>query len=162
MRGDQVTPQPLVAENGDVLLWNGEVFDGLEVCPGPAETLNVRLTSPVQVGEHDNDGRKLLERIERLGPDRFLEAIGPVEGPYAFVYLAASTRTLYYGRDPLGRRSLLRRIDDGAFVFALISNAPSGTVEPEEWAEVDCAAIHSLRLEDWPERVRPMSKYGPV
>lgn len=32
MRGDKVTPQPLVSIAGDVLLWNGEIFDGVEVC----------------------------------------------------------------------------------------------------------------------------------
>jgi asparagine synthetase B (glutamine-hydrolysing) len=31
MRGDKVTPQPLVSSAGDVLLWNGEIFDGVEV-----------------------------------------------------------------------------------------------------------------------------------
>lgn len=31
MRGDALTMQPFVSDNGDVLLWNGEIFDGLEV-----------------------------------------------------------------------------------------------------------------------------------
>lgn len=31
MRGTDVTPQPFTADNGDVLLFNGEIFDGLEV-----------------------------------------------------------------------------------------------------------------------------------
>ena len=31
MRGRQVTKQPFVAENGDIFLWNGEIFDGLDV-----------------------------------------------------------------------------------------------------------------------------------
>lgn len=31
MRGNEVTKQPFVAENGDVFLWNGEIFSGLEV-----------------------------------------------------------------------------------------------------------------------------------
>lgn len=34
MRGDVVTSQPFVSKDGDVLLWNGEIFDGLEVRPG--------------------------------------------------------------------------------------------------------------------------------
>lgn len=33
MRGTTLQPQPFVAENGDVLLWNGEIFDGLDVRP---------------------------------------------------------------------------------------------------------------------------------
>lgn len=31
MRGKEVTVQPFTAPNGDVLLWNGEIFDGVEV-----------------------------------------------------------------------------------------------------------------------------------
>ena len=31
MRGQQVVVQPFTAPNGDVFLWNGEIFDGLEV-----------------------------------------------------------------------------------------------------------------------------------
>lgn len=31
MRGKQVTVQPFTAPNGDVFLWNGEIFDGVEV-----------------------------------------------------------------------------------------------------------------------------------
>ena len=31
LRGTQVTPQPLVDDDGNALLWNGEVFEGLDV-----------------------------------------------------------------------------------------------------------------------------------
>lgn len=31
MRGAELTKQPFMSGNGDVLLWNGEIFDGLEV-----------------------------------------------------------------------------------------------------------------------------------
>ncbi|GAA5954844.1 hypothetical protein JCM8115_005546 [Rhodotorula mucilaginosa] len=133
MRGDKVTPQPLVSSAGDVLLWNGEIFDGVEV------------------GEHENDGMKLMERIEEFGPERFLEAIGPVEGPYAFVYFQAAPKRLWYGRDPLGRRSLLSSGPDGQFALALASNAPPPAGDSErEWQEVDCGAIHAYSLATWP------------
>lgn len=31
MRGEEIHKQPLVSANGDVFLWNGEVFGGLDV-----------------------------------------------------------------------------------------------------------------------------------
>ena len=31
MRGKETVPQPLLSETGDALLWNGEVFSGLDV-----------------------------------------------------------------------------------------------------------------------------------
>ncbi|GAA5991715.1 hypothetical protein JCM10908_001105 [Rhodotorula pacifica] len=133
MRGDAVTPQPLVSPAGDVLLWNGEIFDGLEV------------------GEHENDGLKLIEKIQHLGPERILEAIGPVEGPYAFVYFQAAQKRLYYGRDPLGRRSLLAcPLDDGGEgAFALASNAPPAEDSKRPWEEVTCDAVHSHSFASW-------------
>ncbi|KWU45883.1 hypothetical protein RHOSPDRAFT_15885, partial [Rhodotorula sp. JG-1b] len=106
MRGDKVTPQPLVSSAGDILLWNGEIFDGVEV------------------GEHENDSIKLMERIQQFGPERFLEAIGPVEGPYAFVYFQAAQKRLWYGRDPLGRRSLLSCDADGPSQAPLVGHPP--------------------------------------
>ncbi|BGP57132.1 hypothetical protein JCM8202v2_004772 [Rhodotorula sphaerocarpa] len=140
MRGDTVTPQPLIAPSGDALLWNGEIFDGLEV------------------DEHENDGLKLLERIERLGPERFLEAIGPVEGPYAFVYFQASSNRLYFGRDPLGRRSLLYRAPNASQPLVLASNAPAGDSDSDGWQEVSCDALHCYDLNQWPSSVFPFDR----
>lgn len=31
MRGKETVPQPLFSDRGDAFLWNGEVFDGLDV-----------------------------------------------------------------------------------------------------------------------------------
>lgn len=152
-----MTPQPLVSNAGDILLWNGEIFDGIEVSP------SLLLKPPCkddtesfvhQVGEYENDGIRLMERIQQLGPERFLEAIGPVEGPYAFVYFQAAQKRLWYGRDPLGRRSLLSCDADGPFAFALASNAPPPAGDSErEWQEVDCGAIHAYSLAAWPAEV---------
>lgn len=148
-----MTPQPLVSETGDVLLWNGEIFDGLEVSPEPLTSANRADSCTRKVGEHENDGVKLLEKIQRLGPERFLEAIGPVEGPYAFVYFQAAQKRLWFGRDPLGRRSLLSCAPGDAGGFSLASNAPFTGVPGQDWQEVDCAAIHACSLTDWPAKM---------
>lgn len=95
-----------------------------------------------------------MERIQQLGPERFLEAIGPVEGPYAFVYFQAAEKRLWYGRDSLGRRSLLSCDADGPFAFALASNAPPPVSDSKrDWQEVDCGAIHAYSLASWPAQV---------
>lgn len=155
MRGDTVTPQPLIAPSGDALLWNGEIFDGLEVSPSPSMAGGPCADSFLeQVDEHENDGLKLLERIERLGPERFLEAIGPVEGPYAFVYFQASSNRLYFGRDPLGKRSLLYRAPDASQPLVLASNAPAGDSDSDGWQEISCDALHCYDLNQWPSSVR--------
>ncbi|KAI5479249.1 asparagine synthase (glutamine-hydrolyzing) [Pseudohyphozyma bogoriensis] len=129
MRGTEVTPQPFVSEEGDVLLFNGEVFDGLEV------------------STTENDGQKLFDAIQSAGPDNFLSAIKHVEGPYAFVYYQAKTHKLYFARDPLGRRSLLLHKPSATSPFLLLSsNAPSSTYALSEWEELGAEAVYSYDL----------------
>ncbi|KAF9092062.1 hypothetical protein BGX29_010635 [Mortierella sp. GBA35] len=98
LRGDQVTRQPHIATSGNVLIWNGEIFDG------------------IAVDHHENDGRVLMDRLETISSqdsgahghrDAFLDLMAKIEGPYAFVYFHAPSQVVYFGRDCLGRRSLL-------------------------------------------------------
>ncbi|KAF9974686.1 hypothetical protein BGZ73_001844 [Actinomortierella ambigua] len=96
LRGDNVCQQPHVSPVGNVLLWNGEVFDGLAV------------------GPHDNDGKVLMETLEAIAGTepleherQFLANMSRIEGPFAFVYYHSATKRLFFGRDCLGRRSLL-------------------------------------------------------
>ncbi|KAG0198334.1 Asparagine synthetase domain-containing protein 1 [Mortierella sp. GBA30] len=94
LRGDVVTHQPHLSKSGNVLLWNGEIFDG------------------IFVDHHQNDGRVLMEQLESISDlkdhwEAFLNTMAKIEGPYAFVYFHASSQKLYFGRDCLGRRSLL-------------------------------------------------------
>ncbi|GAA5823765.1 hypothetical protein JCM11251_003284 [Rhodosporidiobolus azoricus] len=131
MRGDGVTLQPFVAENGDVFLWNGEVFDGLEV------------------GPHENDGQKLFDRIQAYGPSSFFAAIRDVEGPYAFIYYQASMQRLYFARDPLGRRSLLYHPPTPTSPFFFLTSCAPGRDFPlQDWEEIGCESVHCYHLLD--------------
>ncbi|KAG0242551.1 hypothetical protein BGW41_003909 [Actinomortierella wolfii] len=96
LRGDHVCPQPHISDGGNVLVWNGEVFDGLSV------------------GPHDNDGRILMATLEAIANHdsveherQLLAILARIEGPFAFVYYHNLTKRLFFGRDCLGRRSLL-------------------------------------------------------
>ncbi|GAA5922140.1 hypothetical protein JCM3775_003504 [Rhodotorula graminis] len=130
MRGDNLTAQPFVRD-GNVLLWNGEVFDGLKVSP------------------HENDGQKLFEQIQHHGPSRFFASIRDVEGPYAFIYYEASTSRIYFARDPLGRRSLLFHLPTAdSPTFFLASAAPGGESPLQNWTEVATDAVHLIDLRD--------------
>lgn len=100
LRGTDVTPQPMRAASL-WFVWNGEVF---------ADTAH-------PVPHATNDGAALFARIHARA-DReaaLVETLATVDGPYAFLLLdvrRALTQTtlarVWYGRDPLGRRSLLR------------------------------------------------------
>ena len=63
--------------------------------------------------------------------DPVLEALRTVEGPFAFIYFDRPSKCLYYGRDRLGRRSLLVNAKD-PFTLSSIPESLS-----DDWAEVE-------------------------
>ncbi|KZO99698.1 hypothetical protein CALVIDRAFT_476992 [Calocera viscosa TUFC12733] len=118
LRGREVTTQPFVNIEGDVFCWNGEVFEGL------------------QVGEEENDGALLFQALSAAQDPR--DVIGQLEGPYAF----RSARRLYFARDPLGRRSLLKHESSEGLLLASVGI--DKTLHPEE---VDPLTIQYVDLE---------------
>ncbi|BFZ16704.1 hypothetical protein BsWGS_19743 [Bradybaena similaris] len=89
LRG-HLTPQPVYDASGNVFMWNGEVFDG------------------IQVTEHENDTQVLFSHLDScLTEDDVLKTMQKVHGPWAFIFWQANTRKLWFGRDMFGRRSLL-------------------------------------------------------
>ncbi|EPY53886.1 asparagine synthase [Schizosaccharomyces cryophilus OY26] len=107
---DNPTNQPHVDDHGNVLCWNGEIwqmdgeegFDSLECCS-------------------ENDGSKLF-RILKENDHNIEGVLRSIQGPFAFVYYQSSTSTLWFGRDRLGRRSLLYHQDQERFVLASVSH----------------------------------------
>lgn len=90
LRGASVVAQPLVDGAGNALLWNGEIFGGNAVIVPPGES----------------DTRRLLEALATA--TSIPDVMQSLCGPWAFVYWHAASCTLWYGRDRLGRRSMLR------------------------------------------------------
>lgn len=129
LRGDQVTPQPLVDRStGSLLCWNGEAW---------------RIRGRPVSG---NDGEVMLSTLVEaaaLGRDpcHVLDVLRSVEGPFAFVYLDQPSARLFYGRDRLGRRSLLK---NGQMPFALSTVADSPA---EGWQEVEADGCYVVPLE---------------
>ncbi|KAK9788308.1 hypothetical protein WJX73_010668 [Symbiochloris irregularis] len=78
---------PLADKAGSVLLFNGELFGGLNVAAGC------------------NDGQALLHEL--CHSDDPAHMLSRLLGPWALVYWHAASRRLWFGRDALGRRSLL-------------------------------------------------------
>ncbi|KAK9474812.1 asparagine synthase-domain-containing protein [Dipodascopsis tothii] len=115
-----VVPQPL--EAGPAFLqFNGELYTATTPDAARLET--------------ENDGAVLLEWIGRLG---VLAALQAVRGEYAFVYFDGAT--LWYGRDCIGRRSLVATVD-GPLAVASVPPAPGAG-----WAEVPAGAVVALDL----------------
>ncbi|KAA1065365.1 hypothetical protein PGT21_013601 [Puccinia graminis f. sp. tritici] len=91
LRGLALTQQPISApDTGNLLLWNGEVFDGLPL------------------SDVENDGQAVLKALEDRGNKTIPEVFLGIEGPYAFIYYDSLSKQIWFGRDPLGRRSLMK------------------------------------------------------
>lgn len=131
LRGDHVAKQPFESsDTGSVLCWNGEAWkiDGQTVNGNDGEAIFARLTATQGA---DRETRQ----------NHVLNVLRMVKGPFAFVYYDAPGKCLYYGRDRLGRRSLLihEQYDAGGFTLASIAGASS-----PEWKEVTADGIYAV------------------
>ncbi|TRX93754.1 hypothetical protein FHL15_005430 [Xylaria flabelliformis] len=150
LRGDHVAKQPLEEDTGigSVLCWNGEAWriNGQPVC--------------------GNDGEAVFSMLQSsdLSPSRTREAhvvdvLRSIEGPFAFVYYDSAASRVYYGRDRLGRRSLLIKpsSETGSITLSSIASVPTSG-----WEEVSSDGIWSIDLKTYDGISSELSLQGLV
>ncbi|CZT50311.1 related to asparagine synthases [Rhynchosporium secalis] len=135
LRGGHVTAQPFVdASSGSTLCWNGEAW---------------KIGSSPVIG---NDGQAVFDlllqgssftELTRDSTTAILKVLQSISGPFAFVYLDKKHAQMYFGRDRLGRRSLVYRNDVESGTFEL-SSIPGNE---GSWLEVEADAIYQLSFE---------------
>ena len=136
LRGDHIVPQPLLDPNsGSVFCWNGEAWaiDDVPVTGNDSEKI-FRLL---------RDG---LHQEPSTGPDlsaALVAVISQVTGPYAFIYYDSRSQYLLYGRDCLGRRSLLKGTNDAGDIILSSIREIEGDWK---WSEVDADGIYVMDL----------------
>lgn len=135
LRGDHIAKQPLQDPvSQSVLCWNGEAWKiGEGVVDGnDGEAIIGLLGSAVCV----DDISKSIKNT--------LNVLRTISGPFAFVYYDRIHGLVYYGRDCLGRRSLLYNVDDssGTILLSSIADSASGS-----WHEVEADGIYVLALD---------------
>jgi asparagine synthetase B (glutamine-hydrolysing) len=132
LRGDHVTNQPFLdPSTGSIFCWNGEAWrvGGSEV--------------------QGNDGKLIFALLTNAsasvarGLASVLDVLRAIEGPFAFIYLDKIARRLYFGRDRLGRRSLLSYADRAGQRLSFSSVAGSGDAR---WEEVEADGIYTVDL----------------
>ena len=130
LRGDRVVKQPFINPNlRGILCWNGEAWK----IGGRAVTGN----------DGDAVFCQLTEAVAQPSPhDAILTTFRAIEGPFAFVFLDMVNRRLYYGRDRLGRRSLLISLSEGSLSLCSIADLGLGTT----WYEVEADGLYSSPL----------------
>lgn len=131
LRGDHIARQPLVdPEGGSVLCWNGEAWriGGSDLRSGnDGEVIADLLKEP---------SNSVEERQEVI-----LGVLRSISGPFAFVYFDRAHGRVYFGRDRLGRRSLLVREDGRGVVLSSVADS----IDPL-WREVEADGIYVLDL----------------
>lgn len=136
LRGETIVTQPLQdAHTASVLCWNGEAWSiGGDLVAG-------------------NDSQAVFDKLlkasaETTSPNAAMGAIigmlSSIRGPYAFVFYDARHNLLYYARDCLGRRSLLRKNTvDGSLVLSSVCDNNSG----HAWTEVEADGVYVVDLD---------------
>ena len=124
-----------VHETSSFICWNGEAW-----------TLAGRLIQ----GNDTEHIYRVLSHVSSLhissDPQHHARAISGAlasfAGPYAFAYFDASTKRIFFGRDLLGRRSLLlRRTEDDDLLVCSVSDETS-----EQWEEIEADGIYYVDL----------------
>ncbi|ORE10373.1 N-terminal nucleophile aminohydrolase [Rhizopus microsporus var. microsporus] len=122
LRGSSVVPQP-IEESGNILCWNGEIFGGIYVEHG------------------QNDTQVLMSHLTKAdSQEAILSIFSRIEGPYAFVFWQAATKKLWFGRDCLGRRSLLMHRQSDLLLLSSV-----GLVN-EAWEELAANGIYCVDM----------------
>ena len=137
LRGGHIIAQPFTdISSGSALCWNGEAWKiGLEPVAG-------------------NDGEVIFDMLLKASSAQksiyestraVLKALQNISGPFAFVFFDKLHSQIYYGRDRLGRRSLLLKDNDHATSLELSSIAePAGG----PWKEVEADAVYQFTCSD--------------
>ncbi|KAJ6720873.1 ASPARAGINE SYNTHETASE DOMAIN-CONTAINING PROTEIN 1 [Salix viminalis] len=131
LRGLNPIIQPFVDSYGNVLIYNGEIFGGIHV----------------------------LALLLDMGCNSVPNVFSTIKGPWAIIYWQESSRTLWFGRDAFGRRSLVVHwptVKDSRFLLSSVSPFSSvyqsSDFEVENgthhnfWEELSCG-IYSLSMD---------------
>ena len=102
-----------------------------------------RLFAHAQQAHHNNDNADGFER-------RLLRCMGAIEGPFSFLYWHDATKRLYFGRDYLGRRSLMIEHRDTSPECCTIASVayPTELTLKHGWRELLARRIFSFDLSD--------------
>ncbi|KAK7510970.1 asparagine synthase-domain-containing protein [Phyllosticta citriasiana] len=129
LRGTSIVSQPLLdRDSGSVLCWNGEAWE-IDRQPVLGNDSEAVLGLFVDACRHQTT---------------IASAISRVRGPYAFVFYDAPRRRLYFGRDCLGRRSLLCSEKAGSMILSSICDYKVS----DQWHEVEANGIFFVDLDD--------------
>ena len=150
LRGSSIVKQPLSdTETGSLLCWNGEAWSigGESIRVNDAEhVFNIFLDAA------NGHGDNVVQSLQGV-----VDILSSITGPYAFIFYDAPHHRVFYGRDALGRRSLLTK---GHSIRGLVLSSICDPKDFEGWTEVEADGIYVLDLTaniDLSEDVNPVT-----
>ena len=157
LRGNRIQAQPLVDPSSkSVFSWNGEAWKvSNELVRGNDaqhmfELFLDAVTPPVTSTEPISSCLALESRQQTLA--KLVKVISSISGPFSFVFYDGFGSRLFYGRDCLGRRSLLSGWDNmGNFKISSICDGTS----LKHFEEVETDGLHMINIADIFQRSAP-------
>jgi asparagine synthetase B (glutamine-hydrolysing) len=122
LRGNVPVYQPVSDSKGNVLAWNGQIYD----C------------------ENESDTLYLLNQLSMTTcPDEIYKVLSDLKGPFSFIYFHKMNNKIYFGRDVLGRRSLLYIYNKESKIMVLSSVATKLTpyLPNNDWRSISTYGI---------------------
>ncbi|EKD15809.1 uncharacterized protein L3040_003335 [Drepanopeziza brunnea f. sp. 'multigermtubi'] len=135
LRGGHITAQPFLdVSSGSTLCWNGEAW---KIGSNPVTGNDGQAVFDVLIQASSADSSTSKSTIE------ILKVLKSISGPFAFVFFDKNHGQVYFGRDRLGRRSLLFSSNEVLDTFQLSSIGD----EAGSWREVEADAVYQLSLD---------------
>ncbi|KXT17741.1 hypothetical protein AC579_3629 [Pseudocercospora musae] len=150
LRGDGTTEQPFqTSPSHSALCWNGEAWTICGKRPAGNDTSAMYdLLCAAMSATESVDASRQAHAVSK--------ALSAVAGPYAFVFYDFSSSKLFFGRDLLGRRSLLHKVTSTGDI--LLSSITDGNADGP-WAEVEADGVYCIDLEHG-QTASTVSKHG--
>ncbi|CAM6085014.1 unnamed protein product [Calypogeia fissa] len=150
LRGEHPVKQPLEDSAGNLLVYNGEIFDGLEVKgnENDGEVLMSALCGCCGCKCHSSRLVSQCECTDSESHQSVPQVLSKLRGPWALMYWQAVSQTLWFGRDAIGRRSLLIHLPSANDPRLLLTSVASDVREDkagsfEYWEDLVCG-IYSV------------------
>ena len=137
LRGDTPTAQPLTATDSPdspVLCFNGEIYSGLP-----------------SLAPHGNDTAALYTALCASPAASPLHLLSQLDAEYALAFYQPATSTLWFGKDCMGRRSLLAALDGerGLCLSSVLLDAVQDVWQEQQWRELPTTGLFSVDVSQW-------------
>jgi asparagine synthetase B (glutamine-hydrolysing) len=155
LRGKKPIAQPLEDSSGNILVYNGEIFGGLHVGHGKNDA-EILMKSLEMCCSCNSDEHERLCSNSGTVKISVPELLSKIKGPWGLIYWQNTSKTLWFGRDAFGRRSLLVHwptSKDSRFLLSSVSPLSTVLESPDDtetnemnfWEELACG-IYSMSM----------------